>query len=40
VALEDRHEIELIDDPRVWRARTVADLLDLVEQMQAPTRAS
>jgi acyl carrier protein len=40
VALEDRYDLELLHDPRVWKVATVGELLDLVRAVASETRAA
>ena len=35
VALEDMHGLRLLHDPRVWKVRTVGEMLDLVGVIEA-----
>jgi acyl carrier protein len=35
VALEDRYDLQLLHDPRVWKVATVGELLDLVRAVDA-----
>jgi acyl carrier protein len=38
VALEDRYDIRLLHDPRMWTAATVGDLLDTVRALEVEQR--
>jgi acyl carrier protein len=42
VALEDRYDVRLLHDPRVWKVATVGELLDLVRVLdqEQPARAA
>ena len=33
VALEDRYELRLLDEPRVWSVRTVGDFVALIREL-------
>jgi acyl carrier protein len=40
VALEDRYELRLLHDPRVWQVTTVGQLLDLIGELELEQRAA
>jgi acyl carrier protein len=40
VALEDRYDLHLLHDPRVWKVATVGELLDLVRAVAVEERAA
>ena len=35
VALEDMHDLRLLHDPRVWKVKTVGEMLDLIQVLDA-----
>lgn len=39
VAFEDRYDLQLLHDPRVWRVATVGELLDLLRTVEAEGQA-
>ena len=40
VALEDMHELRLLHDPRVWKVKTVGEMLDLVSVLDGEQHAA
>ena len=38
VDLEDRYDLRLLHDPRVWKVTTVGELLDLVRALEGEQR--
>jgi acyl carrier protein len=38
VDLEDRYDLRLLHDPRVWKVATVGELLDLVRTLEGEQR--
>jgi acyl carrier protein len=39
VGLEDRYDVQLLHDPRVWKVATVGELLDLVRVVDLEQQA-
>jgi acyl carrier protein len=39
VAFEDRYDVQLLHDPRVWKVATVGELVDLVRVVDLERRA-
>ncbi len=40
IALEDRYDIRVLHDPRVWQVKTVGELLDLVGEIEREQHAA
>jgi acyl carrier protein len=40
VVLEDRYDLRLLHNPRVWQVRTVGELLELVHELEREQRAT
>ena len=40
VTLEDRYDVQLLHDPRVWKVATVGELLDLVRIVDLEQQAT
>jgi len=40
IALEDRYDVRLLHDPRVWTVTTVGDLLDVIATLETEQRAT
>jgi acyl carrier protein len=40
IALEDRYDLRLLHDPRVWKVATVGELLDAVRAIEGEQRAA
>lgn len=40
IALEDRYDLRLLHDPRVWKVATVGELLDAIRAIEGEQRAT
>lgn len=39
IAMEDRYDLRLLHDPRVWKVATVGELLDVIGELETAQRA-